>query len=162
MSLNIMIAGCAKDERDRIEQSVRAAFRERASDEPWNVSLVNIANQWSIDIDGPEPSYKGLSLVVTDEELTTSLERVLAEARGGADSAAPANATAAPAGAPGERKERHACESCQASFDVFFTALSGEPEELCPVACPTCWHVNKVPIAEGAGATGDYRAEAAG
>ena len=160
MSLNIMIAGCAKDDKDRIEQSVRAAFRERPSDEPWNVSLVNIANQWSIDIDGPDPHYKGLSLVAPDAELTTSLERVLAEASGGEGGTAPVNRESG--GASGERKDRHQCEECAAAFDVYFTVGAGESEELCPVACPTCWHVNKVPIAEGAGATGDYRAEAAG
>ena len=158
MPQNIMIAGCAKDERDRVESSVRAAFGDRPDAEDWTVSLVFVANQWSIDIDGPEPHYKGLTLQVPADDLTGGLQRALGEAR---TSPAPANGDAAVAGQAGQRRERHECEECGAAFEVIFEAAAGEPEELCPVACPACWHVNKVPIAEGAGATGDYRAEAA-
>jgi hypothetical protein len=167
MSLNVMIAGCSKDERERIEAAVRAAFTGRPEDEPWNVSLVNVANQWSIDIDGPEPNFKGMSLVAPTSELTASLKEVL----GGA--AAPSNGSAPPPPAPsaggdepspaapaGPRKDRHRCEECAAPFEVVFDQQAGEPEDLCPVACPACWHVNRVPIAEAAGATGDYRAQA--
>ena len=76
MSLNIMIAGCRKDERDRIEAAVRAAFTGRPDEEPWNVSLVNVGHQWSIDIDGPDPQFKGMSLLAP-----TSDRRPSADAR---------------------------------------------------------------------------------
>lgn len=162
MSLNVMIAGCSKDERERIEAAVRAAFTGRPDDEPWNVSLVNVANQWSIDIDGPEPNFKGVSLVAPTSDLTASLKEALGSAETTA-AAPPTNGDGAAAGAPGgSRKDRHQCEECAAPFEVVFDQRKGEPEELCPVACPACWHVNKVPIAEGAGATGDYRAQAIG
>lgn len=157
MSLNIMIAGCPKDERDRVEASVRAAMGGVAETAAWNVSLVNVANQWSIDIDGPEPNFKGLSLSATNEDLSGSLARALADAKNtAANTPVPASAPAATAG---QRHDQHACEECAVAFQVIFDASDGEPEELCPVACPACWHVNKVPIAEAAGATGDYKAQ---
>lgn len=164
MPQNIMIAGCAKDDRERVERTVRSAFGDRPEAEDWTVSLVFVANQWSIDIDGPEPQYKGLTLQVPADELTEGLQKMLAGApsAGTAATPTPANGDApvqAPQGAGGMRRERHTCEECAAGFEVVFEAAAGEPDELCPVACPACWHVNKVPIAEGAGATGDYRAE---
>ena len=172
MSLNIMIAGCRKDERERIDAAVRAAFTGRPDGEPWNVSLVNVANQWSIDIDGPEPPFKGMSLVAPTSDLTTSLQEALRTATPAGNGAA---STAGKAGTPGAssrnggapsapagaRKDRHACEECAAAFEVVFDQLAGEPEDLFPVACPACWHVNRVPIAKAAGATGDYRAQVA-
>jgi len=118
MSLNIMIAGCSKDERDRIEAAVRAAFTGRPDEEPWNVSLVNVANQWSIDIDGPEPQFKGLGLVAPTSDLTTSLQKALADADPGGNGAPPApeNGAApapvgneAPSATAGVRKDRHQC-----------------------------------------------------
>ncbi len=160
MSLNIMIAGCAKDQKDSVESSVRTVLAERPAEESWNVSLVLLANQWSIDIDGPEPRHKGLSLVVPASELTTSLKQAIHEASTApAATAEPPTATSS-GGTNGEAVNRHQCEGCAASFDVIFQRLAGESEELCPVACPACWHVNKVPVAEGAGVTGDYRAQA--
>lgn len=165
MSLNVMIAGCSKDERERIEAAVRAAFTGRPEDEPWNVSLVNVANQWSIDIDGPEPTFKGMSLVAPTDELTASLKEALGGARAPANGGAPTPPAPSaggdqpsPAAPAGSRKDRHQCEECAAPFEVVFDQQAGEPEELCPVACPACWHINRVPIAEAAGATGDYRA----
>jgi hypothetical protein len=160
MSLNIMIAGCAKEEKDGVSSSVKKAFSDRPSDEAWSVSLVKIANQWSIEINGPEPDYKGLSLVAGVEDLTGSLRSAIGNA-----GSTPAS-TAAPASngsgsvSNGEKKDRYACEGCSGAFEVVYVAAAGEREEVCPVACPQCWHVNHVPIAEGAGATGDYRAQA--
>jgi hypothetical protein len=170
MSLNIMIAGCTKDERERIEASVRAAFTGRPEADPWNVSLVRLGDQWSIDIDGPEPQFKGISVVAPADDLTGSLERAIGAPRPVAPPAtgsistpaAAPSGNGAPASNDGARKDRHECEECAAAFEVLFDKLAGEREELCPVACPACWHVNKVPIAEAAGATGDYRAEAVG
>jgi hypothetical protein len=155
MSLRIMIAGCAKDEKDEVGSSVKKALADRPKDEPWSVSVVKIASQWSVEINGPEARYKGLSLVAPLGDLTGSLRKAIAGA---------GNRPAAPAAAPtggDEKKDRYECEGCSAPFEVIYTASPGEPQEVCPVACPQCWHVNHVPIAEGAGATGDYRAQAA-
>jgi hypothetical protein len=161
MSLNIMIAGCAKEEKDGVGSSVKNAFADRPQEEKWNVSLVKIANQWSVEIDGPDPRYKGLSLVTPPEDLTGALRRALTSASAGAKgSSAPSANNGAGAAAEGERKDRHSCEGCSADFEVIYQAAQGEIEELCPVACPQCWHVNHVPIAAGAGTNGDYRAQA--
>ncbi len=158
MSLKIMIAGCAKEQKDEVASSVKRAFADRPADEPWSVSVVKIANQWSVEINGPEARYKGLSLVAPLGDLTGSLRKAITGA--GHHVAAPA---AAPNGGrrEGEKKERYNCEGCSAAFEVIYNTAPGERQELCPVACPQCWHVNHVPIAEGAGATGDYRAQAA-
>lgn len=160
MSLNIMIAGCAKDEKESIGSSVKRAFSERPREEHWNVSLVKIANQWSVEIDGPDPQYKGLSLVTPPEDLTGALRRALKGAKAGTNGSSPSSSGNGGGAGPaeGERKDRHSCEGCSATFDVVYQAAPGEREEMCPVACPQCWHVNHVPIAAGAGATGDYRA----
>jgi hypothetical protein len=161
MSLKIMIAGCAKEEKDQVGSSVKKAFADRPADEPWSVSVVKIANQWSVEINGPEARYKGLSLVAPLGDLTGSLRKAVSGA--GNRSAAPAAAPNGGGGGPmgGEKKDRYDCEGCSAPFEVIYNTAPGEPQEVCPVACPQCWHVNHVPIAEGAGATGDYRAQAA-
>ena len=166
MTLKIMIARCAKDERDKIEASIKTAMGDRPARSDWNLSLVNIANQWSVEIDGPEPHFARVSLIATTSDLIEKLEQALSEAQSkvrvsAAAPTATAPAATAPAAESGEKQERHTCEECAASFDVIFDYTAGEPEELCPVACPACWHVNRVPIAEAAGATGDYRARAA-
>lgn len=77
-----------------------------------------------------------------------------------------ANGTSAPAAAaspplaPGERRDRHQCEKCGRPFAVVYVIQPNEPKESAPVACPHCWCIKKVPIAEAAAYTNDYRAEA--
>jgi hypothetical protein len=156
MSLKIMIAGCAKEEKDEIGASVKKAFADRPKDEPWSVSVVKIANQFSVEINGPDARTRGLSLVAPLGNLTGSLREAIT---GGGNR--PASPASAPAPSGSEQKDRHDCEGCSAPFEVIYSAAPGERQEVCPVACPQCWHVNHVPIAEGAGATGDYRAQAA-
>ncbi len=160
MSLKIMIAGCAKEEKDEVGSSVKKAFADRPADEPWSVSVVKIASQWSVEINGPEARYKGLSLVAPLGDLTGSLRKAIAGASNHA-AAPPAAAPNGGSGKGGEKKDRYDCEGCSAPFEVIYNIAPGERQEVCPVACPQCWHVNHVPIAEGAGATGDYRAQAA-
>ncbi|MGH9388432.1 MAG: hypothetical protein ACRD1Z_02380, partial [Vicinamibacteria bacterium] len=116
-----------------------------------------IASQWSVEINGPEARYKGLSLVAPLGDLTGSLRKAIDGAGNHAAGRAPTGAGSS----GGEKKDRYDCEGCSAAFEVFYNSAPGEREEVCPVACPHCWHVNHVPIAEGAGATGDYRAQAA-
>ena len=147
MTLRIMIAGCAKDERENIKATIKAVFTDRSTKTDWNLSLVNIANQWSVEIDGPEPHFKRLSVIATTSDPIEKLEQTLSETQ---SKMSPPTATA-PAAEPGEKHERHTCEECAALFDVVFSYTAGEPEELCPVASPACWHINRVPIAEAAG-----------
>ncbi|MGH9322116.1 MAG: hypothetical protein ACRD21_20795 [Vicinamibacteria bacterium] len=161
MSLKIMIAGCAKEEKDVVGASVKRAFTDRPAEEAWSVSVVKIASQWSVEINGPEAKYKGLSFVAQTGDLTASLEKALVEA--GNHAKGPNRSTSSPAGPAGEeKKDRYDCEQCSARYEVVYLSAPGERQEVCPVACPQCWHVNHVPIAEGAGATGDYRAQALG
>jgi hypothetical protein len=162
MSLKIMIAGCAKEEKDAVGSSVKKAFADRPKDEPWSVSVVKIANQWSVEVNGPDARYKGLSLVAPLGDLTGSLRNAIAGAgnHGAETAAAPTGASVGGGPPGGEQKDRYDCEGCSAAFEVVYSAAPGERTEVCPVACPHCWHVNHVPIAEGAGATGDYRAQA--
>jgi hypothetical protein len=158
MSLKIMIAGCAKEEKDQVGSSVKKAFADRPKDEPWNVSVVKIANQFSVEINGPDARTKGLSLVAPLGNLTGSLREAIT---GASNRAATAKSVPSGSGSGSEQRDRYDCEGCSAPFEVIYSSSPGERQEVCPVACPQCWHVNHVPIAEGAGATGDYRAQAA-
>jgi hypothetical protein len=79
MSLKIMIAGCAKEEKDAVGSSVKKAFTDRPADEPWSVSVVKIASQWSVEINGPE-ARQGLSLVAPLGDLTGSLRKAISGA----------------------------------------------------------------------------------
>lgn len=185
-----MIAGCPKDERERIETSVRAAFGDHARTSSWNVSLVSIANQWSIEIDGPEPHYRGLSLVTGRKDVATSLKRALEEASSETRAKGreperrerpervvaprPQVSSPLPVAPPrvaspevpttteSEKIDQHRCEGCAATYEVLYHTQVNEVEELCPVACPSCWHVNTVAIAASAGLNGDYRARSVG
>src|SRR3990172_9789280 len=111
MSLKIMIAGGEKKQKDEAGPSAKRDLADRQKDEPWSVSVVKIANQWSVEINGPEARYKGLSLVAPLGDLTGSLRKAISGA---------ANRVAAPAAAPngrgreGEKKDRYKCEGCSA------------------------------------------------
>jgi len=72
---------------------------------------------------------------------------------------APAGARSAISPAAGPRRDRHECVQCHQPFDVTFEAVAGEPEQMTPVACPHCWHMNHVLVGETAADTSDYRAE---
>ena len=158
MSLKILIAGCAKEEKDAVGSSVKKAFADRPGDEKWSVSVVKVANQWSVEIDGPEARFKGLSLVAPLGDLTGSLRSAIA---GAGSHSQPQSLSPAHGAGGAEKVDRYDCEGCSAPFEVIYASAPGERQEVCPVACPQCWHVNHVPIAEGAGATGDYRAQVA-
>jgi hypothetical protein len=53
------------------------------------------------------------------------------------------------------------CEKCGQRFRVLFESVPGEERHPAPVACPHCWHVNRVPVGDEAAMNGDYRAEKA-
>jgi hypothetical protein len=56
---------------------------------------------------------------------------------------------------------RLACEKCGGGFVVVYDSRPGESLETAPVACPHCWHVNRILIDAEAAFNRDYRAEKA-
>jgi hypothetical protein len=51
------------------------------------------------------------------------------------------------------------CEKCRQDFVVIYETVRDEGEASAPVACPHCWHVNRVLVGESAAESRDYRAE---
>lgn len=165
VGLKILIAGCPPKDRGRIEGVVKGAFAELSESDPWNVSLVKLGDKWSISLHGPEPRFEGLSLTASEENLHATILGVLNPSVSEPASApAPENqaTTPAPAGAEpdSDNCDRHRCPSCRRPFMVIYMAQPDEPVTKAPVACPHCWQMTQVPIAEGAAATEEYRAEA--
>ena len=67
-------------------------------------------------------------------------------------------AARSPARPPGSA-ERLQCEKCGRPFRVVYESLPGEPSVEVPVACPHCWHGNRVRVGAEAAESRDYRAE---
>ena len=55
--------------------------------------------------------------------------------------------------------ERLQCEKCGRPFRVVYESQPGEAMEVAPVACPHCWHGNRVRVGAEAAESRDYRAE---
>ncbi len=178
MALKVLCAGCSKDEREQAELAVRQALGKQADGGPWTVSLVRIANQWSVTLDRPAEGV--LTLVAPGDGLREAIVTALGEPAGssrgsgvnptplssrGADKAPqspqtpaappPARSTAA------ESSGRCQCEKCGKAFVVIYDAAPDEAEETVAVACPHCWNINHVLVGETAAETRDYRAEKA-
>lgn len=151
MSLKILCAGCAKEEREQAETAVKKAMAQAPALESWLVSLVKMQGRWSVTIDGPR--LKGLTLMAPEGRLRESIQEALAR---GPSPAAPGSAPGIPQGG------RHACDHCGRAFRVIYEGRPGEPTEMAPVACPHCWRINHVSVGSEAAATRDYRAEKAG
>jgi hypothetical protein len=63
---------------------------------------------------------------------------------------------------PGGRLEKRDpldCDKCGQSFVVVYESGPHEPTRDVAVACPHCWAINRLEVADEAGAVGDYRAE---
>jgi hypothetical protein len=178
VSLNILIAGCLRDEKDQIESVVKEAIGERQEAGPWNVSLVKLGTSWSIDLDGPDPDLQGISLSATDDNLKETIASAIgrngstgAHKSSGGDGPLPnledmladEGLLAQTVGATPEATDNppgcHECGSCGRSFRVIYEAHFQEPKVKAPVACPHCWQMTDVSIAESAAATQEYRAE---
>jgi hypothetical protein len=79
-----------------------------------------------------------------------------------AASAPPRPAPVAPTPSAGSRAaDSHACAKCGLRFTVICESVPGEERRMAPVACPHCWHLNHVPVPQGAADDHDYRAEKA-
>ncbi len=160
MGLQVLIAGCAADEKSQVDRTVRKAIGNRAEAGPWSVSLVKLGAEWSVTIDGPEPKYKGLTLTAPEISLQNALVEALTKPRADIEPEAnsPSLAAAAPSGSG--TRDQHQCTKCGKSFVVVYAAQPGERTTDAPVACPHCWQVMKVPVAASAAQHEDYRAEA--
>jgi hypothetical protein len=152
MGLKVLCAGCSKDERSNAEAAVRQALADRAENGAWTVSLVKAAEQWSVTVDAPSHGLRSLTLVAPLRGLRESLTEAL---RGGGDAPPPVQARTAGSRSPCR------CEKCGKAFVVSYEAMPDESEESVAVACPHCWQVNRVLVAESAAEAMDYRAEKA-
>jgi hypothetical protein len=161
--LKLLLAGVDSDTRGLVESAVRHALGARAVSETWTVSLVRIANKWSVTLDGPEPRFRNLSFTADQDRLSTAIrEAIGAPGTGSVGPAATAPATASAAhatAASGEARARHTCERCQQSFSVVYESRPGEGKTLAAVACPHCWELNHLEIGAWAAAGKDFRAE---
>jgi hypothetical protein len=185
MSVKILCAGCSKEEREQAEADVRNALADRAAAGEWMVSLVKMADRWSVTLDAPALKLRGVTVVAPQGRIRESIRGALgggaapapaaaapAAAPRAASPAAPAPAARAapapaprpaatpPATPPAATDGRLTCGKCGGGFVVVHEA-HGEALESAPVACPHCWHVNRVLIDAEAAFNRDYRAEKA-
>jgi hypothetical protein len=106
LGLQILIAGCTRDERFRVESTVRRAVGQRADQGAWSISLVRLGGDWQVTIDGPEPPLRGVSLTIPEIRLQNAIAEAIAKLPGAAPSpspgppgpAAPSQSSAAPGG----------------------------------------------------------------
>ena len=175
MSLKILCAGCSKQEREAVEAEVAAALGPRARHDPWTVSLVKIGDRWSVTLEGPDRATRGTHFMAAERGLRQSIAEAVTSGgpapAGGppaaAGSAAPPVSASRPVrpagpavvGASGQRRDRHACSKCRKSYVIIYDAEAGEPTETVPVACPRCWQIDHVAVAQSAGINSDYHVE---
>ena len=185
MSVKVLCAGCSKEEREQAEADVRKALADRAASDEWMVSLVKLADRWSVTLDAPAARLRGVTVVAPQGRLADSIREALRNAPPRGAAAAGASAAAAPsAGAAAQAPAwpapsapaasrppaspvaapsggRLPCEKCGGGFVVVYDSRPGGSLETAPVACPHCWHVNRVLIDAEAAFNRDYRAEKA-
>ncbi len=170
--LKVLLAGVDSDTRGLVEAAVRHALGSRAVSEKWTVSLVRIADKWSVTLDGPEPQFRNLSFTAPQDRLSTAIREAIgaprAEAAGGAEAGTTLPRTeAASHAAPlvsttgNEVRTRQECDSCGQAFVVVYEQRPGETKVVASVACPHCWQINHSEIGDWAAAGRDYRAEKA-
>ena len=164
MTLRVLAAGCSQEERERAESDVRRGIGPRLQAAAWLVSLVKLQGRWSVTLDGP--GVRARTCLAPDGRLSESIRDALlgpVAAPAGAPAPAPGGPAPPPtsSGPGGPRGDRHECGKCGQGFTVSYDASADEAQERAAVACPHCWHVNHVLIAESAAESRDYRAEKA-
>ena len=166
MSVKVLCAGCSPQEREAVEAAVAAGIGERGRQEPWTVSLVKLGNRWSVTLEGPERTARGVTFMAPDGRIRESIAEALRKGpTAPAPSATPGNVRSArvpgPTGAlaAGEKRDRHDCSKCGKPYAIVYEAEAGEPTDDVPVACPRCWQIDHVPVAESAALSRDYRVE---
>jgi len=99
VALKLLLAGCNKADRERLEPMIEGLFSRRPAAESWMVSLVRIGERWSVSLDGPDARLRGVTFMSDDEGLRDRLQDTLR--RGGfASEAAPPPSPPAPAARP--------------------------------------------------------------
>jgi hypothetical protein len=152
VGLKVLCAGCAADEREAAERTVREVLDPRATGDSWTVSLVKLGAQWSITLDAPDAGIRSTFMAPADGLREAITHHTVQPSQPAPTVPGP---TRGPTGGEGPWK----CESCQGPFAVTYEKIAGEPEISVAVACPRCWHINHVPVGETAAASQDYRAE---
>jgi len=165
MTVKILCAGCSKDERVSAEAAVRKALAG-APPGSWTVSLVKIQRQWSVSLHGPGHA---LTFTAAQGAIQESITQALGKGPGGGGAPAPAPGRApgrghgpgpsAPVSAPPAQRERCRCQKCGRNFVVVYAAPPDASQERVAAACPYCWQVNHVMVAEEAAWNRDYRVE---
>lgn len=149
MALTFLCAGCSQAERDEAEATVRAALGDRFRAAPWVVSLVRVGEQWSVTMNGP--GLRALSFAAPGPRLGESiLERLVPGPRALPPEEKPSHDLA---------RDRHECDKCQRPFVVAYEVQVDEAQEAVPIACPHCWQMNEVLVAEAAAYTQAFKAE---
>ena len=156
MPIDVLMAGCSEEERERVGRLVRAAIGDRAAAEPWRVSLVKVGGQWSASLDGPGARLRGRTFTVPEAKLR---DAILASLQGQAGEGPPAVPAAAPEPPGDTRRDSQECSRCRKPFAVVYELRQGEGLRRMPVACPHCWQMNYVEIGQWAASGHDYRAE---
>ena len=175
-----MCAGCSKEERDQAEVTVKRALRHVPATEAWTVSLVKMRAQWSVTLDAPAADVRALTVLAPESRLGESITEALRNTQSARAPAStpptsyppvatsrPPVATSRPPVAPAARPpvphggamERLQCEKCGRPFRVIYESVPGEQSAEAPVACPHCWHGNRVRVGAEAAESRDYRAE---
>jgi hypothetical protein len=158
--LKVLAAGVDKDERGRLETTVRDALAPRLDGEPWVVSLVRLASRWSVTLNGPDEPFRNVSFIADDARLGEALRDAVDTREEQAAPPPPAPGVGATP-SPGEVRDTLACPQCRRGLVVAYETFPGEPKEPAPLACPHCWQITHVEIGSRAAATADYRAEKA-
>jgi hypothetical protein len=165
MSLKILCAGCSPEERQAVEAEVAAGFGARARSDPWTVSLVKIGDRWSVTLEGPDRN-KGATFMAAGGRVRQSIAEALDKGTPPPDAPATPrrpgplrSATHAVVGPRGERRDRHECSKCRKPYVIVYETEANEPTETVPVACPRCWQIDHVTVAQSAGINSDYKVE---
>lgn len=136
MSLKILCAGCAPDERTRAEAEVDAAMATLAAADDWTVSLVKMGARWSVTIDGPEDGPRGVTLSTQQGAIGDAIREALGAAPGGPT--------------PTSLEDQHTCPRCYRPLTLSYEALPEEPRLETRLTCPRCWTVMRLPVAQAA------------
>ena len=149
-----------------MEAEVEAGLGARARSDPWIVSLVKIGDRWSVTLEGPDRS-KGATFMAAGGRIRQSIAEALERGAPPPDAPAPqrrpgaSRPAASTIGPRGERRDRHECSKCRTAYVIVYETEGNEPTETVPVACPRCWQIDHVAVAQSAGINSDYHVESA-
>lgn len=153
-AVRVLVAGVDREARGPIEAVVRGVFANRPPGESWSVSLVRLADRWSVTLDGPGAAFRNLSFTAREQDVARALGLAIGES-----SPPPSPPAETEAASRGPVEDRHDCPRCGGTILVRYESHAGEPRERAPVACPHCWAVHHLEIGTWAAVGGDYRAE---